>query len=145
MLPKQRKSESNPKRQAPEAGKIIDYGYLWQREDAAGQVNASKDRPCLIWEVRKIEELFIVSVLPISTSSMGARVPIHPRERAALGLPEDCNVVIEEMNIFNWPGPDIVPQDDRTMMRPNPASRKLTDTIAEAIEGRRVAKVFRPD
>jgi len=76
---------------------------------------------------------------------MAARVPIHPRERAALGLPEDCNVIIEEMNLFNWPGPDIVPQGDRKLMRPNPASRKLTDTISEAMKGRTIAKVFRPD
>ena len=122
---------------------IIDYGYLWKRERDKGQENASKDRPCYIYGVQKIEELYIVSVMPISSSASGARVPIHPRERAALGLPKDSDVVIEEENVFQWSGYDIVPQNDRSLMRPNPASKKLTSAIGAAMVGRTPHLIFR--
>ena len=133
----------NARPRPPEPGAIVDYGYLWKREHDAGQENASKVRPCYILGVKQIDGLYIVSVLPISSSATGARVPIHPRERAALGLPDDCDVVIEEANVSQWPGPDIVPQDNRALMRANPASRKLTSAIADARAGRKLEIVFR--
>ena len=136
-------SGQNARPRPPEPGAIVDYGYLWKREHDAGQENASKVRPCYILGVKQIDGLYIVSVLPISSSATGARVPIHPRERAALGLPDDCDVVIEEANVFQWPGPDIVPQDNRALMRANPASRKLTSAIADARAGRKLEIVFR--
>jgi len=102
-----------------------------------------KARPCYIYGVKKIEELYLVCVMPISSSSTGARVPIHPRERASLGLPDDCDVVIEEMNAFLWAGPDIIPQPDRSLMRHNPASKKLTSAINQAMAGRTPAVVYR--
>ena len=93
--------------------------------------------------MKPIDGLSIVSVMAISRSSTGARVPVHPRERAALGLPDDCDVVIEEMNVFQWSGPDIVPQSDGSLMRANPASKKLTAAIGTAMVGRTPTIVFR--
>ena len=108
-----------------------------------GQENATKTRPCYIYGVKPIDGLYIVSVMAISRSSTGARVPVHPRERAALGLPDDCDVVIEEVNVFQWSGPDIVPEPDGSLMRANPASKKLTAAIGTAMVGRTPTIVFR--
>ena len=129
--------------QPPEPGAIIDYGYLWGREQADGQGSAKKTRPCYIYGVKRVEDLYMVSVMAIATSSTAARVPIHPHERSALQLPDDCAVVIEEMNVFQWPGPDIIPQADGSLMRCSPASKKLTTAIGAAMTDRSPTIVYR--
>ena len=143
IVPSKTASGQNARPRPPEPGAIIDYGYLWAREDANGQENATKTRPCYIYGVKPIDRLYIVSVMAISSSSTGARVPVHPRERSALGLPDDCDVVIEEVNVFQWSGPDIVPQSDGSLTRANPASKKLTAAIGTAMVGRTPTIVFR--
>jgi len=62
-------SGQNARPRPPEPGAIIDYGYLWAREDAKGQENATKTRPCYIYGVKPIDGLYIVSVMAISSSS----------------------------------------------------------------------------
>lgn len=101
-------------------------------------------RPCLIWNVRAIETLQLVAVLPIISGATGARVSIPPAERAALGLDSMADVVFEEANVFLWPGPHLEPQADRSLVRPRRASKQLLNAIADAMTGRTCNIVFRP-
>lgn len=103
----------------PEAGAIIYFRYL-ERKNADNETSGEPDiRACLIWNVRAIETLQLVAVLPIIAGATGARVAIAPAERAALGLDDTSDVVFEEANVFLWPEPtfshkQIGPLSDRT-------------------------------
>lgn len=128
----------------PEAGAIIDFRYLEHR-NAEHKTNGEPDvRPCLIWNVRAIETLQLVAVLPIIAGATGARVAIASAERAALGLDDTSDVVFEEANVFLWPGPHLQPQADRTLIRQNRASKQLLEEIAAGMNGRTCNIVFRP-
>ena len=128
----------------PEAGGIIDFRYL-ERKDAGSKTTGELDiRPCLIWNVRAIETLQLVAVLPIVSGATGARVAISAAERAALDLEEAADVVFEEANVFLWPGPHLQPQVDRTLIRPRRASKHLLDQIAAGMSGRSCNIVLRP-
>ena len=128
----------------PETGAIIDFRYL-ARKDADSASSATPDIcPCLIWNVRAIEALQLVAVLPILSGATGARVAIRPAERRALGLEETADVVFEETNIFLWPGPHLQPQTDRSLIRTHRASKQLLEEIAAGMTGRACDIIFRP-
>lgn len=128
----------------PEAGGIVDFRYL-ERKDVGGKINGEPDiRPCLIWNVRAIETLQLVAVLPIVSGATGARVAISPAERVALRLEDTADVVFEEANVFLWPGPHLQPQADRGLIRPRRASRQLLGEIAAGMTGRNCNIVIRP-
>lgn len=127
----------------PEAGGIIDFRYL-ERKDAGSKPSGEPDiRPCLIWNVRAIETLQLVAVLPIVSGATGARVAISAAERAALDLEEAADVVFEEANVFLWPGPHLQPQADRGLIRPRRASKQLLGEIAAGMTGRSCNIVLR--
>lgn len=128
----------------PEAGGIVDFRYL-ERKDVGGKTSGEQDlRPCLIWNVRAIETLQLVAVLPIVSGATSARVAISAAERAALGLEEAADVVFEEANVFLWPGPHLQPQPDRGLIRPRRASKQLLGEIAAGMTGRNCNIVIRP-
>jgi hypothetical protein len=99
-------------------------------------------RPCLVWRARKILGLSLVAVMPISTSATGARVPVGAAEAAALGLPENSHVVIEEANVFTWPSPFIGRPGKEAA---KPVSRKLLTSIEAAMQGRQITIVRRAE
>lgn len=136
--------QQNSTSDRPEAGAIIDFRYLEHR-NAEHKTNGDPDvRPCLIWNVRAIEALHLVAVLPILSGATGARVAISTAERAALGLEETADVVFEEANVFLWPGPHLHPQPDRSLVRTYRASKQLLEEIAAGMAGRTCNIVFRP-
>lgn len=95
----------------PRAGEIIRYAYLWHGEQAMGKEEGSKDRPCLVLAVNP--DLRLVWVLPIThawpgASSAAEKIPAATKKR--LGLDdEESWIIIDEVNEFLWPGPDIRP------------------------------------
>ncbi len=128
----------------PETGAIIDFHYLTGTNAGSNNGDQPQIRPCLIWNVRAIEALQLVAVLPILSGATGARVAISPAERTALGLDDTADVVFEEANVFLWPGPHLEPQADRSLVRPRRASKQLLGAIAEGMTGRTCNIVFRP-
>ena len=126
----------------PEAGAIIDYRYLLKQDEASTD-GRTQLRPCLIWNVQAIETLHLVAVLPIMVGATGARVSISPAERGALDLDPASEVVFEEANIFLWSGPDVIPQNDGALLRPQRASKHLLDKVALAMNGRECSAVIR--
>ena len=98
----------------PQAGLVIRYSYLWEREAQAGQEEGIKDRPCAIVVVLLREgEHPVVRVLPITHAppldpSGALEIPQPTKQR--LGLDPDRSwVVLDEANDFIWPGPDLRP------------------------------------
>lgn len=102
----------------PSAGEVISYAYLWTHERDKGRDEASKDRPCAVVLTVRAHDDDQVVVLPITSRapqdpSMAIEIPHATRRR--LFLQEDpCWVVISEVNLFRWPGPDLRPAAARS-------------------------------
>ncbi len=102
----------------PEVGLVISYSYLWKEEEEQGLVEGRKDRPCAIVltvEVPAAESnrRKQVAVAPITHSpphDPNVAVEIPPRVKEHLGLDGERSwVILEEVNIFTWPGFDLRP------------------------------------
>ncbi len=102
----------------PEVGLVISYSYLWKEEEEQGLVEGRKDRPCAIvltGEVPTAESnrRKQVAVAPITHSpphDPSVAIEIPPRVKAHLGLDGERSwVILEEVNIFMWPGFDLRP------------------------------------
>lgn len=101
----------------PEVGQVIRYRYLWTREDSAGREDGSKDRPCAIVIAlppkRPEDESPTVAVVPITHTpprgtSLAVEIPAAVKRR--LGLDDERSwIILDEVNRFAWPGPDLVP------------------------------------
>jgi hypothetical protein len=91
---------------------VICYAYLWSDEHAAGREEGRKDRPAAVVALLRGEdhrdEVVVFPITSTPPAHTGAGVAIPPATRARLGLqPEACWVIVTEVNIFVWPGPDV--------------------------------------
>jgi hypothetical protein len=100
----------------PQVGLVISYAYLWSDEAEQGQVEGRKDRPCAIvvaLETPESKPRKQVAVVPIThTPPHDPRVAIEipPRVKVHLGLDSERSwVVLNEFNVFTWPGFDLRP------------------------------------
>ncbi|MHB1541862.1 MAG: growth inhibitor PemK [Steroidobacteraceae bacterium] len=102
----------------PEVGLVISYSYLWKEEEERGLVEGRKDRPCAIVLAVDVPApdpggRKQVAVAPITHSpphDLNVAVEIPPRVKEHLGLDGERSwVVLEEVNIFTWPGFDLRP------------------------------------
>jgi hypothetical protein len=98
----------------PVPGLIVRYAYLWADEHEVGLVEGVKDRPTAVILAHKSEdERTIVVTLPIthsppSTTTVAIEIPQETKRR--LGLDDDRSwVIVDEANVFLWPGPDLRP------------------------------------
>jgi hypothetical protein len=110
---------SSSRRPLPGIGDVIRYAYLWSHEHDAGREDGAKDRPsAVVALLRNVEGRDEVVVLPITSAPPtdgAAAVPLPTATRTRLGLQsEPCWVVVSEMNIFEWPGPDLRPTESGT-------------------------------
>ena len=102
----------------PRPGLVLRYAYLWFREFAEGREEGAKDRPCaIILTVVDDEGTPRVSVVPIThtpptPAEDAVEIPSVTKDR--LGLDADRSwIVLTEINLFTWPGPDLRPIPDR--------------------------------
>lgn len=100
----------------PVPGLVIRYSYLWASEHDGGQEEGSKDRPVAIVLAAETSEEAgetRVVVVPITHSEPvsgqhGLEIPMATKRR--LGLDDERSwVVLDEVNVFFWPGPDVRP------------------------------------
>jgi hypothetical protein len=103
----------------PEPGLVVSYSYLWHAEYAQGREEGIKNRPCII--VISVQEMggkYLVTVAPVTHSTPShpdTAVEIPAETKRRLGLDADRSwVVVNEVNDFVWPGPDIRPLPDET-------------------------------
>ena len=98
----------------PEPADVISYSYLWAREAAAGEESGRKDRPAVV-VVARIERAAatLILVAPITHAvpeNKADAIEIPANVKKQLGLDRDRSwIVVNELNRFIWPGPDIRP------------------------------------
>ena len=98
----------------PKPGLVIRYAYLWGREADQAKVDGSKDRPCavVLAAKRQGEETRVV-VAPITHTAPGpgaAAIEIPAETKRRLGLDNERSwIITSEVNVFEWPGPDVRP------------------------------------
>jgi hypothetical protein len=104
----------------PEPGLVISYAYLWSDEAERGLVEGRKDRPCAIIVAIEHPEKALrkqVAVVPITHAPLhdpNVAIEIPRRVKEHLGLDEERSwIVLDEFNVFTWPGFDLRPIKDR--------------------------------
>ncbi len=98
----------------PEPGLVVSYAYLWHSEYRQGREDGAKNRPrgIILTTVDEDGEM-IVTVLPIThgrprDDDGSVELPFIVKQR--LGLDDARSwVIVNEVNRFVWPGPDIRP------------------------------------
>ena len=97
---------------APEPGLVLSYGYLWKWQDERGDDTGEKSRPCVIVLTTENNDGGTVVLVVPATSQQPqpdrSSIEIPTRVQAHLGLDgARCWVIIDEVNKFIWPGPDL--------------------------------------
>jgi hypothetical protein len=102
----------------PEVGLVISYSYLWKEEEEQGLVEGRKDRPCAIIltveapaaESNRRKQVAVAPITHSPPHDPNVAVEILPRVKEHLGLDGERSwVILEEVNIFTWPGFDLRP------------------------------------
>lgn len=98
----------------PQPGLVIRYSYLWSSEQRTGSEESAKDRPCaIVLVVQDLDDTKKVAVVPVThrrseSDNDAVEIPAVTRERLALDTDMSW-IVVSEVNIFVWPGPDLRP------------------------------------
>lgn len=103
---------------APEPGLVIRYSYLWVREHREGREEGIKDRPCaIVLSARDHDDHVQVLVVPITHSppaTLAEAIELPAAIKQHLGLDTERSwIVLNESNLFEWPGPDLRRVGDR--------------------------------
>src|SRR6516165_526190 len=100
----------------PQVGQIVDHYFLWFDEQAAGRIEGRKSRPCLIIAIEQRKNAApLVTVLPITSQAprpgtIALAVPDDVKGLMGLSRTRPAWVIIDDANVFAWPGYDLVPQ-----------------------------------
>lgn len=140
---------------SPKPAQVIRYAYLWADEHEAGREEGVKDRPAAVVMTMLVDERAErVVVLPITHTPPSAgtdAVEIPAAIKRALGLDDDPSwVVVDELNVFIWPGPDLRPVGatrDTCLYGYLPAGffNVVRDRAVSAIKQRRTRQVPRTE
>ena len=102
----------------PEVGLVISYLYLWKEEEERGLVEGRKDRPCAIVltidhpdpEAGGHKQVAVAPITHSSPQDLSVAVEIPLRVKEHLGLDSERSwVILDEVNVFTWPGFDLRP------------------------------------
>lgn len=98
----------------PEPGLVLNYSYLWKRQAERGAEEGAKDRPAVIVLAQSQQDGGrLMTVVPVTSSRPGtgrAAIEIPDKVAKHLGLTAERSwVVVDEVNRFVWPGPDLRP------------------------------------
>ena len=100
----------------PQVGQIVDHYFLWFDEQAVGRIEGRKSRPCLIIAIEERKNAAPrVTVLPITSQAprpgtIALAVPDDVKGLMGLSRTRPAWVIIDDANVFAWPGYDLVPQ-----------------------------------
>ena len=102
----------------PQPGLVIRYAYLWRSEAARAREDGAKDRPCaVVLAVQRQDSTTAVLVAPIThspPSDPATAIEIPAPVKTRLGLDASRSwIITNEVNMFDWPGPDLRPIDQR--------------------------------
>ena len=102
---------------APRPAQVIRYSYLWADEHEAGRDEGVKDRPvAIVLTLQTDGDSEKVAVVPIThtlPAADGDAIEIPSVIKRHLGLDDARSwVVLTEINLFTWPGPDLRPTSE---------------------------------
>jgi hypothetical protein len=106
----------------PQVGLVISYSYLWVEEAAQGRVEGRKDRPCAIVlalegahaEKGKFKRVAVAPITHTPPHDPNVAIEIPLRVKQHLGLDSERSwIILNEFNVFKWPGYDLRPIDER--------------------------------
>jgi len=97
---------------SPEPGLVLSYSYLWKRQQKRGSEEGEKERPCvIILSIENSAGETVVTVVPVTSrppTDNRTALAIPPKIKQHLGLDTAPSwVVVNEVNRFIWPGPDL--------------------------------------
>jgi hypothetical protein len=92
----------------PAVGSVISYSYLWKEEHEKGQIEGLKLRPCVVMVVGADGgELVVAPITHSPTNTEG--IELNHALKRRLGLDDEKSwLILTEVNIFRWRGPDVV-------------------------------------
>ncbi|MEO0619825.1 MAG: growth inhibitor PemK [Pseudomonadota bacterium] len=95
----------------PAPGLVIRYAYLWEREARRGREEGSKDRPCsLLFFLGDGDQAYVAPITHTQPDDPEHAIEIPQPVNDMLGLDEARSwIVLTELNVFTWPGPDLRP------------------------------------
>ena len=112
------------KAEAPNVGQIVLHQFLWADEQASGRTEGAKARPCIVIAVESLGGGHgpRVTVLPITSQSprsgtTAIKIPDALKTRIGLDPAQPGWVVVDNANVFTWPGFDLVPSSDDAFIR----------------------------
>jgi hypothetical protein len=98
----------------PEAGRVVNFSYLWTHEAAQGRDEGAKRRPCLIGAVKPREGgpptvlVFPITHTPPDDPARAVEIPQGLKRKLGLDA-ERSWVICDQVNKFTWPGCDLYP------------------------------------
>jgi hypothetical protein len=138
----------------PVLGLVVHYSYLWHDEKQRGLEEGVKDRPCVIVSaVVAIEGDTVIIVAPIThrpppSANQAVELPITTKRR--LGMDDQRSwIVVDDLNRFRWPGPDLRPVSGRGAgvydygFLPPRLFQTVKQAIADAAHQKRVSPTTR--
>ncbi len=136
----------------PELGLVVRYSFLWSTEEARGREEGVKERPSA---VVMLLEGGLVGVLPITHAPPldpfeAVELPLSTKRRLGLDDAESW-IVVTELNIFSWPGPDLRvapgggPESVVYGRLPGRLLEEVRRRVAEILRARRLSTVSRTD
>lgn len=133
----------------PAPGLVIRYAYLWHAEAIEGAVDGSKDRPSVVVLAASGDRVWVAPITHAPPSSGTRAVELPPTTCRSLGLDDERSwVVVDEVNAFRWPGPDLRPaRVERwsfgTMS--NPEIKAIVRRVVESLRAGRLKRVTRSE
>ena len=100
---------------SPEIGSVINYSYLWHRQEQEGMENGVKDRPCAIVAAvkkdnKKNPTVYVVPITHSKPHDPTKAVEIPVQVKSFLNLDSGRSwIICDEVNKFIWPGFDLTP------------------------------------
>jgi hypothetical protein len=140
----------------PGPGLVIRYSYLWRSEEIAGRREGIKDRPCAVLvavlDKRGRKRVAVLPVTHTAPARSSDAVEIPSPTKMHLGMDDARSwIVTTEMNIFDWPGPDLRPakRGEPSSIAfgtlPAPLFARVRESFLENQQKQRTAMVRRDD
>lgn len=100
----------------PMVGQVVLHHFLWVEEARAGRYEGTKARPCVVVAVESVsrDSALRVTVLPVTSKAPrtgNSAIAIPETVKTSMGLDRTrlAWIVIDDANVFGWPGFDLVP------------------------------------
>ncbi len=100
----------------PEVGLVLSHLFLWSAEHAEGREEGRKPRPAAVVTVvatqnnRTTVYLSPITSQPPADPTLAVEIPSITQNR--LGLRRRSWIMADELNAFDWPGFDLVPNTE---------------------------------